>query len=197
MLLEEALGDLVLFLVTLGVLLVLAGLGLRQLLAREAGDPDRRRELVGWGALATALVGGWVVVMARGTLVDLLQPAPVAGEEGYHEHTPHHGGLVSMWRDYHVEVTRFRGDEYRVYLSDAYRREIAWQFFTGTLTVKGVERELLPGPGGPYRFAVFPPAEIPVEVLVHLEIPGGQFRLKFLFDTTSPLHPPDRWCTVG
>jgi hypothetical protein len=211
---EEALGDLTLLLVTLGVLLGLAWTVLRPAVAEWLQEVPSRREWLGWATVGGLLAGGLAWVALRGTFFDLFLPPPPPLET--HKHYTEHGGVVTMWGDYHVEVARYRstgrpmaqgaGEEYRVWLTDAYRRPISNEHFQGSITVTpppdearpaaGARRDLVPGPGGPYLMARYPLQPEKVVVRLQLRAPGQAMRFRVVFDGKAPVHPPDRWCEV-
>lgn len=70
------------------------------------------------GAPATAVVT--ITVDGKAESVQFSTPAVGMAE---HEHTSLHGGVVSMWGDYHVEYAPKDG-EYRFFMSDAKRQAV-------------------------------------------------------------------------
>ena len=72
----------------------------------------------------------------RGTdvVITRLTRAP-AGRPGIHDHSPHHGGLVSMVGMLHLEGLAQPDGELRVYLSDLRRHPLPVDDVTGSVTV--------------------------------------------------------------
>ncbi|HJQ85336.1 MAG TPA: copper-binding protein, partial [Candidatus Binatia bacterium] len=67
-----------------------------------------------------------------------LVPAGVAtgGRPGIHDHTPHHGGVVTMLGMRHVEAVAEPGGRVRVYLTDVWRRPLPLANVGGTATLE-------------------------------------------------------------
>ena len=62
-------------------------------------------------------------------------PATGAAEEMLmHDHTPHHGGVVGMVDDRHVEALALADGTLRVYLTDRWRKPLALENVDGTIT---------------------------------------------------------------
>ena len=57
------------------------------------------------------------------------------GQPGLHDHTPHHGGVVSMWGTTHLEVAASPDGILRVYVSDVWRRPLSAASWTGSVTL--------------------------------------------------------------
>ena len=81
-----------------------------------------RFELAGTGADLTV-----ISLVALGAATN---PRP-----GIHDHTPHHGGVVAMIGARHLEAVAARDGVLRVYLTDLWRRPVALDDTTGTVTV--------------------------------------------------------------
>lgn len=52
-----------------------------------------------------------------------------------HDHTPHHGGVVGMVGDRHVETLALADGTLRVYLTDRWRKPLPLEDFEGTITI--------------------------------------------------------------
>ena len=61
--------------------------------------------------------------------------AMAEGRPGFHDHTPHHGGVVAMVGMLHLEAVVARDGRLRVYLTDVWRRPLPLDGVTGTVTV--------------------------------------------------------------
>ena len=79
-----------------------------------------------------------------------------------HDHTPHHGGAVSMVGDLHIETVADANGQLRVYLSDLRRRSLPTARVTGSVTVARPDGRLtLPlSPAGEWLEAVGPPLPV-------------------------------------
>src|SRR5437762_8415707 len=90
---------------------------------------------------------------------------------GVHDHTPHHGGVVGMAGDLHLEALAAPDGRVRVYLTDFWRRPLPAASATGTVTLELVDGDrtlplaaagdaleargpALPGPEVTARFAL-------------------------------------------
>jgi Copper binding periplasmic protein CusF len=88
-----------------------------------------------------------------GTTLILIRVTPAAGiasgRPGIHDHTPHHGGVVTMIGMLHLEARATRDGRVRVYLSDVWRRPLPIVGVTGAVTIDAPEgrRELTLAPG--------------------------------------------------
>lgn len=97
------------------------------------------------GRGAAALAAGLVL----GTL-PFWRYAPLGGSDAAHaDHEPHHGGVLGMTGEHHVEVRRAAG-RIEAWVSDAWRRpvrpEAAWVSFDGAARVPLVwEKDRLVG----------------------------------------------------
>ena len=61
--------------------------------------------------------------------------AMAEGRPGFHDHTPHHGGVVAMVGMLHLEAVAARDGRLRVYLTDVWRRPLPLAGVTGTVTL--------------------------------------------------------------
>lgn len=108
-----------------------------------------------------------------------------AHDAAHLDHSPHHGGVVSMFRDLHLEFVSEQPGEYRVYLTDAYRRPISPEGVSGTLVLmpetdhevalplQVVDGEYLAASGGPTD-------GMPMDAKIMLDgIPEGHVELQF------------------
>ncbi|MBI3929395.1 MAG: hypothetical protein HY319_27870 [Armatimonadetes bacterium] len=182
---EELLANLVLFLVTLGVAAAFSG----RVLGPMFADASRRQELVGWGALVAGLMLGVSWWLARQTVAEAFLAKPTPPQHDIHFLAS--GGQVAMWGDYHAEVSRFRSGEFRLFVSDAYRRPISTHHYRATIAPRD-EKTGVPGPplrsmeesaGKDYLFALLEPGDRSVQLEV--AVPGRKVRLNFLFDETA------------
>ena len=57
------------------------------------------------------------------------------GRPGFHDHTPHHGGVVTMVGLRHLEAVAVPDGRVRVYVSDVWRRPVALDGWSGTVTL--------------------------------------------------------------
>jgi len=73
----------------------------------------------------------------RNLLVTQLTPIGTAtgGRPGFHDHTPHHGGVVSMYGMTHLEVAATPEGRVRVYPSDVWRRPLPPAGWGGSVTL--------------------------------------------------------------
>jgi WD40 repeat protein len=53
-----------------------------------------------------------------------------------HDHTPHHGGVVGMVGDRHVEALALADGTVRVYLTDRWRKPLQFEHVDGTVTIE-------------------------------------------------------------
>ena len=60
----------------------------------------------------------------------------LASGPGVHDHTPHHGGVVGMAGDLHLEALAAPDGRVRVYLTDFWRRPLPAASATGTVTLE-------------------------------------------------------------
>ena len=61
---------------------------------------------------------------------------PLAASVGVHDHTPHHGGVVGMSGDIHLEALAAADGRVRLYLTDYWRHPLPLTSVTGTVTLK-------------------------------------------------------------
>ena len=78
-----------------------------------------------------------LVQKGHALLVTGLTPVGPAkgGRPGFHDHTPHYGGVVSMWGVIHIEVVGSPDGRVRVYVSDVWRRPLSAATWTGSVTL--------------------------------------------------------------
>ena len=118
-----------------------------------------------------------------------------------HAHSIYHGGQMVMWGDYHAEVARAISGEYRVWLTDVYRRSISAEFFSGTLyprdpkTGQLDQARALPlemSLDKDYLFVTLDRSVKSVELF--LKYPGNTIRLDFEFDGLKGRRSVKDWC---
>lgn len=117
------------------------------------------------------------------TTTSTLPPAPAA-----HDHTPHHGGVVGMAGDLHLEARAAADGTLAVFLTDLWRRPLAPARATGTVTLAlpGGQRRLDLRPGGEALEAAGPPLDVPeVEASVALAVDGRRLEMDFLLPIAS------------
>jgi len=97
--------------------------------------------------------------------------AATGGRPGFHDHTPHHGGVVLMWGMLHFEVAASREGWVRVYVSDVWRRPLPPQGWSGSVTLDLPEgaRTLVLQPGDGALVGGGPPLLLPT-VLAHVRV---------------------------
>lgn len=115
------------------VTLLLAGGLARLALAPvfQQADGEKRSEVAAWTAISIGVLVAMATWITRQSLLEAVSPPPPPQE---HAHSVYHGGEIVMWGDFHCEVARAISGEYRVWLTDVYRRSISSEFFSGTIT---------------------------------------------------------------
>jgi hypothetical protein len=111
------------------------------------------------------------------------------GRPGLHDHTPHHGGVVTMVGLRHLEAVAESGGRVRVYLTDVWRRPLSPAGWTGsvTLDLPSGKRTLDLSVGDDVLEAEGPPLD-GVAVLAHVRVAhGGEGDLEM--HSMLPLHP--------
>lgn len=139
--------------------------------------------------------------------------------QGAHaDHSPHHGGQVAMKGDTHLELVSESPGRWRVFLTDAFRRPLSAEGWSGALAISPDapdEREAALTVDGDALLAVTSPAaRRPIDLRVNLVAPEAlagalgpeakatgerAFAVDFQFSDESaagaghapPLHPPD------
>ena len=107
----------------------------------------------------------------------------VASGPGVHDHTPHHGGVVGMAGDLHLEALAAPDGHVRVYLTDFWRRPLPAASATGTVTLElaGGERELPLAAAGDALEAAAPPLAAPeVTARFALAVGGRPVEMDFV-----------------
>lgn len=189
---DELLANLIKFGVTTGMVLAFAA----QIVAphfREL-EEKRRQEILGWAAIAAFLVLGMGWWLTRQSVTEVMTEE----NAGKHEvHLNSKGGQVAMWGDYHAEVMRLVSGEYRLFLTDAYRRPIGNEHFTAQIAArrpgepeqfKKMDKAL----AGGYLFALLGPEDRAIAVKVGT--PGWEVRLVFEFDESRGKRSLPLWC---
>lgn len=191
----ELFGNWVLAMVTLGMAGGLARMALAPLFVQDE-EPRSRSEIAGWTAISVAVLVAMATWITRQSLVEAVAPPPAPAE---HAHSIYHGGQMVMWGDYHAEVARAISGEYRVWLTDVYRRSISSQYFSGTIYPRdpktgklGPATELEESLDKDYVMAVLDPGVKSVEVF--LKYPGNTIRLDFEFDSAKGRKSVKEWC---
>ncbi|HLY38298.1 MAG TPA: hypothetical protein VKU61_09700 [Candidatus Binatia bacterium] len=94
----------------------------------------------------------------------------VTPRPGIHDHTPHHGGVVTMVGMQHLEAVATDG-RFRVYLSDVWRRPLPLDGVSGSVTLDSAGRGsvLSLAPHGDALEAALPP-DAPPELRAHVQI---------------------------
>ncbi len=98
--------------------------------------PVRAPEVLG-GVLAGTRVRFEVVIEGDQVVVTRITPLARAGapRAGIHDHTPHHGGVVTMVGLLHVEAVAAPSGQVRIYLSDVWRQPLPAASATGEVTL--------------------------------------------------------------
>lgn len=170
--------------------------------AEGPSAPDKTRsDIVGWIAVAliTVLAVGWW--LARTSFVEVMTEEQRIEED--HAHTQEKGGQVAMWGDFHAEVVRIESGEVRVYLRDAYNRDIAARYFEAEIQPipeeldpeKAKEGEFLPTKpalNDAYRFSRL--SRELEEYRVKVTTPGWSTTLKMDFDGGKGRRSLPIWC---
>lgn len=168
---DQALATFVLALGTVAVILGLGYRGLRPFL-RDPGPADRK-QILAWFGVGVGLVACVLYAFVMSAMQQLSEPTQ---PESFHKHYVSHGGQVGMWQNYHVEVARDESGEFRVWVSDAYRRGISARYFSGSLNGSALEASL----DNSYAF-VRQPRQVKTADL-KLNVPGQQMTFRFHFD---------------
>ena len=191
----ELFGNWVLAMVTLLMAGAMARMALAPLFVQD-GEPKSRSEIAGWTAISLGVLVAMATWITRQSLVEAVAPPPAPAE---HVHSIYHGGQMVMWGDYHAEVARAVSGEYRVWLTDVYRRSISADYFSGIIYPRDPKTGKL-GPGTEleesldedYVMAVLDPGIKSVEVF--LKYPGNTIRLDFEFDSAKGRKSVKEWC---
>ncbi|MBN9415530.1 MAG: hypothetical protein J0I12_08820 [Candidatus Eremiobacteraeota bacterium] len=191
----ELFGNWVLAMVTLLMAGGMARMALAPLFLQD-DDPKSRSEVAGWTAISIGVLVAMGTWITRQSLVEAVSPPPAPAE---HVHSIYHGGQMVMWGDYHAEVARAVSGEYRVWLTDVFRRSISSQYFSGTIYPRDPKTGKL-GPGtdleasldNDYVMAMLDRDVKSVEVF--LKYPGNTIRLDFEFDSDKGRKSVKEWC---
>ncbi len=162
------------FVLAFGTVALIVGFGYRGMrtFLRDPG-PISRREVYAWLSVGLVLVVGILYAFLTSAFTQLGTPTQ---PESFHKHYVSHGGQVAMWQNYHIEVARDESGEFRVWVSDAYRRGISSEYFSGTLNGS----ELIGALDETYAF-VKQPRKVK-EADLKLAVPGQTMSFKFNFD---------------
>ena len=192
----ELFGNWALAIVTLVMTAALARMMLAPVLSQTEGQT--RSQAAFWAAMSLAVLLAMATWITRQSLVEATSPPPPPEQ---HMHSVYHGGQITMWGDYHAEVARNVSGEYRMWLSDAFRRPIAARYFTATLyprdpkTGKADHKrpfEFDTSLDDNYRFVVVDRDIKVVEVLIRY--PGDSLRINLEFDTVKGRRSLKEWC---
>ncbi|MFN8610104.1 MAG: hypothetical protein U0931_21355 [Vulcanimicrobiota bacterium] len=191
----ELFGNWVLAIVTLVMAGGLARMALGPLL-EQPGDAKSRSEIAGWTAISLGLLVAMATWITRQSLLEAVSPAVPPQE---HAHSMYHGGQMVMWGDYHAEVARAVSGEYRLWMTDKYRRSISAEFFSGTVAPRDPNTGAL-GRAVPldmsldkdYLFASLDRGVRSVEVFI--KYPGNTIKLDFEFDSNKGRKSLKEWC---
>lgn len=190
---DELAANLVKFLVTIAMVVAFSSQIMAPIFRNL--EPRKRQEMFGWGALAGFLVLGMTWWVTRQTVSEVVA-APPAPE--YHQHIGVNGGQVAMWGDYHIELARAVSGEFRVWLTDAYRRPIGNQHYKVKIAAYDQDgnleefRDMDASLGGDYRFSLMDQADTKVKLRV--AVPGWEVALKFDFDESRGKKSLQQWC---
>lgn len=94
-----------------------------------------------------------------------------------HEHSSHHGGIVAMMGDTHLEVLALTSGQVQVHVTDAFRKPVSLKGMKGTAELRIGQAPvrsapLLPEPAGNFLKAEFEPmAEPQVEATIRIPLP--------------------------
>lgn len=179
-------------------LLLAAGLGRLALQPVFQQADEKRGEVAAWTAIAIGLLVAMGTWITRQSLVEAVSPPPPPQEHG---HSLYHGGQIVMWGDYHAEVARAISGEYRVWLSDKYRRSISSQFFSGKVypkdpkTGRPDEKNALPLEMSLDKDYLTATLDRQVKsVQVFISYPGSTIRLDVDFDQPKSKKSVKDWC---
>lgn len=152
---------------------------------RYVSGPEIRRRLAAWAVVGALLAIGLIGAFLRSAFRQLSEARP---PDGFHGHYRGQGGQVAMYRNYHIEVTRNLAGEYRVFVTDAYRRSISPKFFGGNVRAEsgGDSIPLEPSLDNAYATARLPREVRQIRLL--LTLPGQSLNLRF--DFSQRLGPP-------
>lgn len=189
----ELFGHWALAMVSLLMVAALAGMVLKPVFSEA--KPEQRGEIAGWAAISLAVLVGMATWITRSSLIEAVAPPPPPKE---HAHAVYHGGQIVMWGDYHAEVARHRSGEYRLWLSDAYRRGISAELFQASVHPrKGKVVEELGQPmelslDKTYLMQQLDPATKSVQV--RIKYPGDTIKLDLDFDSPKGPKSLKDWC---
>jgi len=192
----ELFGQWALAMVTLLLAAGLGRLALRPVF--DQTDSKKRSEVAAWTAISLGVLVAMATWITRQSLLEAVSPAPPPQE---HAHSVYHGGQIVMWGDYHCEVARAISGEYRVWLSDVYRRSISSQYFSGTIVPRDSRTDWLneaqrvdleESLDKDYRLAVLDRKVKSVQVF--LRYPGNTIKLNIDFDSPKGKKSVKDWC---
>lgn len=186
----ELFGQWALAMVTLLLAAGLARLALQPVFQQA---DEKRGEVAAWTAIAIGVLVAMATWITRQSLVEAVSP-PTNPQE--HAHSLYHGGQIVMWGDYHAEVARAVSGEYRVWLSDRYRRSISAEFFSGTIRPRQADEKsatpLEMSLDKDYLTATLDRGVKSVQVFIRY--PGSTIRLNVDFDQPKGKKSLKDWC---
>lgn len=100
-----------------------------------------------------------------------------------HDHTPHHGGVVGMVGDHHVEALALADGTLRVYVTDRWRKPLPVEKIEGKVTIESgdVPTTLtLVRQGDALKARTIPPSRPTVEVRIDLSVDDAPLSVEFL-----------------
>lgn len=192
----ELFGNWALAAVALGLAIGLCGAVLRPVF--EQAEGKTRSEVAAWAAISLGVVLAMLTWITRQSLLEALSPPPKVVE---HAHAVYHGGQMVMWGDYHAEIARAISGEYRIWMSDKYRRSISARFFQATLYPRDPQSNQVDlerafpldvSLDNDYLFAI---VDREIEhVQIRIEYPGDYVKLDLDFDGSQGKKSLPDWC---
>lgn len=109
-------------------------------------------------------------------------------DDSHGDHAAKHGGVLGMQGDYHYELVDY-GNEFRVYLYDAFTKPMQVKGAKGSIEVeaqpgKTTTLNLAAAADGSHLFALKPKGIDPDEVTLSLNLPGEEIVITLLLRTT-------------
>lgn len=109
-------------------------------------------------------------------------------DDSHGDHAAKRGGVLGMQGDYHYELVDY-GNEFRVYLYDAYTKPMSVKGIKGSVEIEGqsdkpITLTLNPAADEGYLYALKPKGIDPDEVTLSLNLPGEELMITLLLRTT-------------
>lgn len=161
-------------------------------------DSEKRGEVAAWTAISLGLLVAMGTWITRESLLEAVSPPP---PPQVHAHSIYHGGQITMFGDYHCEVARAVSGEYRIWLSDVYRRSISSEYFSATIVPRDPKtgavdekqaQALEMSLDKDYLFAILDRSCKSVQVAV--QYPGNTIKLNLDFDKPKGHKSVKEWC---